>query len=211
MTDYSELAAFYERKILELMDRIGVADLVREYLRRDGPYAANTFDKLEPNPRDRFVTEDFLAVSFLDTPIRAATFREIHRFEARFNDLLAAIDSERPLWEMTERVHSAADALWQELLHLDGIGPTRASKLLARKRPRLIPILDRRVNEFFEGRTSPFWWPLCLALRREQVLGRVIQLGRDAGADGISELRVLDIAIWMGERNPPGTVQPTDD
>ena len=209
--DLNELAALYSAKIRDLLIRQDIGELLRDYLNPEGPYAATTFDDLRGNATGAFGAEDFLALGFLDTPLKAATYRQFSGRAEAINDLLAKIDDKRPLWELDDSTYAAADSLWRALLELDGVGVTRASKLMARKRPRLIPILDRRVREFFDGRTEEFWWPLALALREEDLRRGLVELRSEVGAGTLSELRILDIAIWMGERNPPGTVASTDE
>lgn len=210
-SEIQDLGAFYARQIRRLLDRPDVLRLVAEYLEPQGSYAARTFDELQPNPVGAFCSEDFLAVSFLDTPIKAATYRQLAAAQPQINQLLAKIDAERPLWKLDDLTYAAATDLWDALIVFDGIGPTRASKLMARKRPHLIPILDNRVRKFYEARTDPFWWPLSRALSDPELLERLLALRVQAGARNLSVLRILDIAIWMGERNPPGTVTTTDE
>jgi hypothetical protein len=208
-----ELVDLYATNIKDLLARLDGTKLLKTYLSPEGPYASTSFDLLEPNPIDRFVAEDFLAVGFLDTPIKAASFRQIALAESELNGLLADVGSTVPLWELTDPVYDAATALWQRLLKVDGVGPTRASKLMSRKRPRLIPILDGRVQDFYGGRTEQmFWRPLAATLKDEHLRGQLVELQTScAQASNLSELRVLDILIWMGERNPPGSVSASDD
>lgn len=90
------------------------------------------------------------------------------------------------------------------------MGPTRVSKLLARKRPHLLPILDSRVREFY-GDTSEFWAPLAAALRDANRRTAIDALVPNREERGLSLLRVLDIAIWMSGRQVPGQVTEGDE
>ncbi len=56
---------------------------------------------------------------------------------------LTKIRTDTDLWSATLEELRAVDELWDLLCQLSGVGDTIASKLLARKRPRLAPITDR--------------------------------------------------------------------
>jgi hypothetical protein len=78
-----------------------------------------------------------------------------------------------------------------------------AGKLLARKRPRLIPVWDNVVRCAF-GRPSSAWLWLDNMLREKD--GALLQLlaktREDAGlTKRISLLRTLDVVVWMRHRN----------
>ena len=49
-------------------------------------------------------------------------------------------------------------ALWGVLRKIGGLGPTRTSKLIARKRPPLIPIYDSVVRGAVYGSTTRGYW-----------------------------------------------------
>lgn len=209
--EVGKTASSYSIKIAVLLDRPDIPSLMREYLDPRGAYAATSFDDLPENIPGEFRPQDFLALGFLDTPMKAATHRQFVDRRRELEGLLAEIDTARPLWEIDDATHAAASSLWFALLELDGIGVTRASKLMARKRPRLIPILDCRVREFFDHETEEFWWPLAIALAEGELWRRLVDLRSEVGATALSELRILDIAVWMGERNPPGTASSADE
>ncbi|MFJ1709305.1 DUF6308 family protein [Kitasatospora sp. NPDC088346] len=85
--------------------------------------------------------------------------------------------------------------------HLAGGGVT-AGKLLARKRPRLLPVYDRVVR-CAVGRPASFWLSLRDALAADgRALHRhLLDLRTAAALPGtVSALRVCDIVVWMGHR-----------
>jgi hypothetical protein len=89
--------------------------------------------------------------------------------------------------------------LWDELRTLRGVDWVIASKLLARKRPRLIPIYDRVVKTVTGGDPN-FWVPLCQALREDgkALQRRLLRLHREADLPReVSPLRVFDVIAWM--------------
>lgn len=78
------------------------------------------------------------------------------------------------------------------------MGPTRASKLLARKRPRLFPIRDGIVGQVLKLRRD-FWEPLrTVLLADERALDkRLRRLHAEAGLPPeVARLRVLDVLAW---------------
>ena len=72
--------------------------------------------------------------------------------------MLSDIPSDVPLWEATDEQlakRSSAWRLWDRLMDIPGVSTARASKLLARKRPHLMPILDSVIIDtlHLEGRS----------------------------------------------------------
>jgi hypothetical protein len=149
---------------------------------------------------DRFTADDLVAVSFLsvNVPAQAA----VQLLEARreeFSDLLRAVGKDRDLVEETEPWADdwAGWRLWNELVALPDVGPTTASKLYARKRPRLRPIYDSVVERVIGTRS--IWEPLRLALQADPSLhSRLLDIRAEAGAPTeVSAIRVFDVLTWM--------------
>lgn len=83
-----------------------------------------------------------------------------------------------------------------------GIGWVIAGKLLARKRPRLLPVYDRVVRCAL-GYPDSLWCDLRQALKANdrELQGRLLELRTVAGLPmTISPLRVCDVAVWMQHR-----------
>jgi hypothetical protein len=73
------------------------------------------------------------------------------------------------------------------------------SKLLARKRPRLVPIRDKHVLRDLTGSaTGDLTCELRDELRDDELRQRIEQIKEDAGQPHLSLLRVVDIVVWMG-------------
>jgi len=176
-------------------------ELLLAYFNPDGPFAGSTFDDLPENPTGEFCASDLVAASLLDVrfgpqavrPLLAAGPNSISKF-------LADIPDHVDLWDATEDDLAPAYELWNAVIKLEGVGPTRASKLLARKRPRLIPIEDSVIRKALPlGKDS--WVSLRSALRDEHVR-KCIEDSRPPGiATTISTLRLLDAATWMRHSN----------
>jgi hypothetical protein len=207
--DYAELGDVYRKRIADLF-QTGEGDVrknVEKYLDPSGAYAARSFDEGGAVPPNEFTDSDFLAVGFLDTPIKALSYRQLEERQTELTELLSKVSTKVPLWEMSGALYERANSLHGALRDIDGLGPTRVSKLMARKRPRLIPILDSRVREFFAGQTENFWVPLSIALEDEALREEINALQSDGESLlKLSTLRLLDIAIWMTQRAAPGTV-----
>jgi hypothetical protein len=162
------------------------------------------------SPADAFTAEDLLAVSMLsvDVPARAA-IRMLGDDQRRLSEHLARIPADLDL-AYAEPDHigdgSAARRLWTLVLGYPGVGKTRASKLLARKRPRLFPVIDSVVETGVghSSRHASFWHTLRHHLRIDDYAlhKHLLTLRTQAGLpDHISALRVFDVVVWRKYRN----------
>ncbi|MBX9921136.1 MAG: hypothetical protein K2Y33_15145 [Mycolicibacterium frederiksbergense] len=172
--------------------------LVEQFFDTDGPFAATTFDTLPDNDRDRFTATDLLAVTLLDVALPPPSVRSLLKTDAeKFNDLLAAVPSNVDLWDVHDEDLAHAEALYWALRKLHKVGRTRASKLMARKRPRLIPVVDSVIIEALNlGDDS---WVALRACLSSPATRQAIEASRpdNAPAESISTLRLLDAAVWM--------------
>lgn len=150
--------------------------------------------------RDRFTADDLVAVSLLSVNVSAAAAILLLDTQAdAFSDLLTELGDDRDLAD--EHVPWPDDwagwILFNKLLKLPDVGPTTASKLLARKRPRLRPIYDSVVATVVGS--QQLWEPLRDALTADPVLHeRLLGLRDEAGLpEDVSALRVFDVVTWM--------------
>lgn len=154
----------------------------------------------DPN---RFEPSDVLAVEALSVkvPPEAAATLLITGSE-RFNGLLRQIPREQNLWEVRRldvNVGSPADDLHSALVDVDGIGWVVASKLLAAKRPKLIPVFDNEVREFLKPPRELFWVTLHDELSdaaRRETIAEVCQVAPPQ----VSLLRRVDVALWRAAK-----------
>ena len=92
---------------------------------------------------------------------------------------------------------SPASRLYVHLREAVGLGKVATSKLLARKRPRLIPIRDSATTDAL-GKQEEWWEPWWHALTDDdRAVKRLRSLRSEAGTRRLSLLRTADIAIWM--------------
>lgn len=172
--------------------------LVAQFFDTTGPFAATTFDTLPDNPYDRFTAADLLAVTLLDVALPPSSVRRILDTEATvFSELLAAIPADIDLWDASDVELDNARALYWALRKLHKVGRTRASKLMARKRPRLIPVIDSVILAALQlGDDS--WFELRECLNDSGIRDQIEAIRpENLSTRDISTLRLLDAAVWM--------------
>lgn len=115
----------------------------------------------DPN---RFAATDILAVEALSVGVPPNSAAKLLDTEADdFNSLLRAIPADKDLWETDPSElgeGSLALTLYRRLRGLHRVGPVTATKLLASKRPRLLPVIDSVVTEVVQPPGGSFWLPL---------------------------------------------------
>jgi hypothetical protein len=152
--------------------------------------------------RNEFTADDLLAVTFLSVRFSAAAAHSVLESKGRtLSERLERVGEDVDLAEVEEPIdaHWAPWKLYDELRSIKGIGLTKATKLMARKRPRLIPIYDSVVAKV-TNTVDQQWVPLREALRQNPStsMERLQGLHERAGLDPrVSALRVLDVIAWM--------------
>jgi hypothetical protein len=112
------------------------------------------------------------------------------------------------LWEASDEELATVDPLWDALLRMPGIGTATASKLLARKRPRLCPVSDKVV---IQAVGVPGWtWEALRCLLQDPARADVEAL-RPPSAGAASLLRILDVAIWIRHSHSPAAIHVRRD
>lgn len=163
-------------------------------------------------PDDQVTATDLLAVQTLSVKVPArAAIGILEASASKVSDLLSRIDPALHLESIESDkdfdVHlgeqSPALELWRLLCRTGpglkkwGVGPTIASKIMARKRPHLIPIEDSVVNrEIGLGSQNSWrvWWE---ELRQDDYLvERATEVREHVGHSKLSTLRTLDIVLW---------------
>src|SRR5260221_12566275 len=159
-------------------------------------FAGMPFSALGRNPPGEIVADDLLAVSLLDIPWRPQAVRLLlGRPRQQLSQMLAAIPQATDLWDAGDDTVRPIDVLWDALTAIEGIGTASATKLLARKRPRLCPISDSVVIKAVDvpGRT----WDVLRCLLQDPAARAEIEALRPATAAQGSLLRILDVALWV--------------
>lgn len=171
--------------------------LLRHFFDKDGPFAGSTFDEIGENPLNVIGPADVVAVSLLDVRFEPRAVRALlERDSTQLSELLSDIPPYVDLWDADDRDLHAADALFQALDSFDGVGETKASKLLARKRPRLFPVIDSVIRRGLPLGSSPAM-ALRAALTQPSRRRAIESLRPSDISSSISTIRLLDAAVWM--------------
>lgn len=187
--------------------------VLRHYYRplsgKNTGFTGGAWDTFDPSANraastNTFTAEDLLSASLLSAPIKGRAVVELlDRRRAEFEILLTNLGPDRDFVDQpgVDRASFApAWELWAALRALPQIGPTRASKLLARKRPHLIPVLDDFINEYVLAGSGNLWAPLHEALNAHDraLHHRLLRIRQVAGLSAaVSPLRVFDVLAWM--------------
>jgi len=192
-----------EKAVDNLLAKPNLQKLVEEYLK--GPpetkFAGRLFDELKFNKPDVVEASDLVAVSLLDVRFGANAVKKLLE-EEFINQELAAIPDNQDLWQVNEEVLNNLERAFLKLKDLEGVGRTKATKLLARKRPRIAPISDSVVEKFYG---LPEWEYLRPLRRLLESNSSYVKQIKDLVEPQIgyvpTVLRILDISIWMTNSN----------
>lgn len=174
-----------------------LCEAVSRYFDHHGSFAGLTFDSLGRNLPNEITSDDLLAVSLLDVSWTPSAVRAMLEDQANeFGVLLHGIDSHTTLWaETAGQQLCAAETMWETLRTLPGVGRTKAGKLLARKRPLLVPIVDDVIARAV-GNSGRTWLTLRCCFKNDAFRQSVEAL-RPVGEKDAGLLRIFDVAIWM--------------
>lgn len=192
-----------------------VSDRIATYL-QPGMYTGSLFEHLasadEPN---RITVNDLVAVSMLSVTVPPATRNWLLTDGAAdVADLLSGISEgggEPDIAVQPELLSqgTAAWELWYLLRTGTGMGPTTTSKLMAVKRPRLIPIHDSVVSKALNLPIANSWQAWGHFMRDGWKLHRdkVRRAAIEAGGGHLSDLRIIDITVWLTESSKRTTTR----
>ncbi len=187
---------------------------LRSYYAADesGPHwTGSQFDRLaDATTPNAFTADDMLAVSMLsvNVPPRAALWL----IEGKtMKDMLSTIPDgahvmdhpdKTSLWERPELLDRDSPA-WRLSVMVEGrrgIGPTIASKIIAAKRPHLLPVYDQHVNTALNFGPSPwgFFQQVAWDERAPELLTKIDQAKASAEVpEYVSALRIIDVVVWI--------------
>jgi hypothetical protein len=195
--------------------------LVKRYLAPDpatgrARYSGAYFERIggggdRPEVAYQFTAEDLLAITMLSVRIEGYHALEVLHYQAdKLNDLLSQIPDDLALQTPRAAAHIAkggpAWRLWEAICDIEPrpernrIGPIAAGKLLARKRPRLLPVYDSRIKKALNrSHTDNKWWHDLhdLLISDPDLIQELEAVRNRAGADHMSLLRVFDVMCWM--------------
>lgn len=203
--------------VLKSSDDGSAIAMLQRYYGTDGtntPFGGARFDTWAASSSvgpeaNRFTARDLLGLAYLSVDVKWEAVDALLETRAEeFSDLLAAVGPDRDLSDQDAAEMAADDwpgwALQQRLRQLPKVGPTKASKLMAMKRPRLVPVYDNVIVRSL-GAQERYWLPLREALTTlvheassETLDQKLRRLKRDAALpDAVSPIRVFDVIAWM--------------
>lgn len=175
------------------------------------------YDAVPTRHDDIVEPTDVVCAAALHPGLGRADLAFFHERGDELSEWLQALPSDSPLWEVggdvVAHVAHLADRFAEVSISL-------LSKVLHRKRPHLIPLLDRHVVDWYRPVTgrramAEAWPAMVQAMRDEQsdpewrfvttmalhpVQRELWPDSEAAGGRRLSFLRAVDIAIWMGSR-----------
>nr|WP_128806417.1 DUF6308 family protein [Streptomyces sp. Termitarium-T10T-6] len=207
------------QRLHDFLDAERVADDLRRYFAIGRPPGAGVFTggRFEhlagggdrQQVANRFTAEDLIAVQTLSVTVPAPVALDLLEgpLGAQLSHLLRNIPTGTDLADADASAvvdGSPAYRAWTLLENQHNVGWVIAGKLLARKRPRLLPVYDRVVRCAL-GRPLSFWTELRTALRENDgaLHHRLLDLRQSAGLpQTVSALRVADVTVWIAHPAP---------
>jgi hypothetical protein len=162
--------------------------------------------------RNLIAAEDLLAVTCLSVNFPAHAMLNLIEGEVgeKVADQLSRIPVGEDLHNFASNPIAEGSPAWNAWALVDGlddVGRTLTSKLLARKRPQLLPVLDDVVTCALRLGNDKNWQSIYELVTEES--GEVVEelnVIRDLAAEEestireLSTLRVLDVVVWMEHR-----------
>ncbi|MBT0768752.1 hypothetical protein KIH74_07430 [Kineosporia sp. J2-2] len=176
------------------------------------PWTGASFETIggpDPDP-DRFTALDLVAVGLLSVTVPPPAMIAILEPDAavlanllrRIPRTLSLVDADD---DLVEGDNSPLVRLWQRLREYPDVGRTVTSKLMARKRPRLVPVYDSVIAREFGLRDSGgYWWGMREQLRADDrdLWRRITRLISGCGLEQqVTALRAVDVVVWMHGRD----------
>ncbi|MGB3603201.1 MAG: DUF6308 family protein [Gordonia sp. (in: high G+C Gram-positive bacteria)] len=198
------------------IDRTAAAvEALRRYFAHEGEvpaYSGSRFERFagggdRAEVADHFTSEDLVAVTLLSVDIPGpAALRLLGDqepgYSRRLSDLLSQLPTDVALVDASDDHLSIAEEIWSMVRDNRRVGRTKTSKLLARKRPHLLPVIDSVVIKtvgHVPARHS-FYRNLRTVMNADgrQLVTHLehVRTSAEIGED-ISTIRVFDILVWM--------------
>jgi Family of unknown function (DUF6308) len=181
-------------------------ELAKRYWRE--PYTGRMFHELSDTSHPNEITaKDIVAVSTLGVTVPAGVAVWLpDEGAATVRALLQRIATDRDVWEPGDLLNAGgptwglwdllATARWPAARPNNGMGTTTISKLLATKRPRLVPVWDSVVRKLFPP-VDNYWAAFSHALADDNLRLQLSIASSGHAPEGASLLRRIDAPLWM--------------
>jgi hypothetical protein len=209
------MTTFAERLRQQFEDEVAVREALDAYFASDGDvFTGSRFELVADfSHPDEFTARDLVAVSMLsvEVPPRVAYWLLSAEGQLATRPLLASVPTTvdiwdavasgllargEPLWGLWDLLNRAA---WPHPEAGNGMGPTTISKLLAAKRPRLVPVWDSVIERVL-GPIDGFWDDMHGALTHDELRAFICDATVDAPPH-VPLLRRIDAVIWYRNRS----------
>ena len=188
-------------------------DLLGHYF-TPGKFIGSQWDGFDPSgtraaSANVFTSDDVASTALLNTPVPGhAVVHLLISQRDRYSELLTAVGPDRDFIDVdpdpSGKDMAPVYELYEALKTLPKIGPTIASKLVARKRPRLFPIVDAELRQtvFYETRQDTHRGRQLLHAEfsaQDRTLWKRLASYHSAASlpAEVSMLRVFDVLAWM--------------
>jgi hypothetical protein len=183
---------------------------IANYFSEGERFTGSQFERQAGNDRpNEITTKDFVAVTMLgvDVPARPALWLLDDVNRASVRALLETVPQNVDIWNDEAGPHLAprgslwqlwdllGEASWPTERRGNGMGMAKRSKLIAAKRPRLVPVVDKIVRDQL-GPSSNWWRDFQEALRDQDLRNKIAECTQDAPPE-VSLLRRLDVVVWI--------------
>jgi hypothetical protein len=169
------------------------------------PFSGAEFERLaggghRPDSANRITYDDIVAVSMLG--VRIPAFASLALLEDRAEEITSLLEQIPRLQKLGSTdidelldPTSPAMRLWMLLMSISGLKETKVSKLMARKRPHLVPVFDEVIGTNL-GPIDGHWARVHgLVTEHEHRLAAIrtaVRLGTR-----VPLIRIIDVAVWM--------------
>ncbi len=207
-------------RLLRFVTDPQAVDDLRSYF-QDGPpntgYPGRWFEQIgtpveQERDRNRLTADDIVALSALSIRLPITVSARLLGPDAdEISSLLTEIPADADLWTVPRSAlspRSAAYRLFTKFRAMawnggeHGTSGVTASKLLARKRPRLIPIYDHQVSQLVDLGKGASWWISLQEAMTSEVRSHLEYAHKTAELGPlITPLRTLDVILWMRARH----------
>lgn len=168
-------------------------------------WAYRYFDLVPSEQPDSVTSVDVLAAAALHPGLSRTDLAFFVERADDLSDWLRSIPVDAELRTADSNLLAHLDAL----IDFDGVSITLLSKVLHRKRPSLVPLLDRHIIDWYrpvtgERSATLAWAPIIRAMQQDLIadasgpLTAIADALRPELPTSPSAIRLIDIAIWMG-------------